>query len=221
MLKKEYIDVPGKDTLEVLTELAKSRVRLALAEAYANEPLPVCIRTSPTRGVVATKAIKAKALKLVPLSTGIVIYKEGDMNSALSLGKVFELDGCNYNASIMAPRITLSLEKADSKLFAPPYWIVEPTRDSAEANLSAATLTIPIYVDEKKHQIVLPILQNTRAIAADEVLYYHKANTQVAEISVQEDPSKGSGRGKGRGKGKSGKSAKPKGQAKPNANNKK
>ena len=187
------MDIPGIETFEVLSELAKSRVRLGLASAYAAEaPLPVRIRTLPTRGVVTTRKLAAKELKLVPMSTAVLIYKADDeASSYLTAGAMFKhpLNHKVCKAAIVTPKLTLNdstvLKEGTSKtipkpgLFAPPYWFVNPTRDSAEANLVHAKIKITV----ESHEVSVPVLMNTRVVEEGAELFVYKPKAVEAEVA--------------------------------------
>ena len=204
------MSAPSIDTFDILSELWKARARLAIYAAYTSENSnDVNIRISPTKGVVATQAAKAKAIKLVPMTASVVIAKDSDPQTLPTMTSLFKhtTTGDSHGATLATPKLVVDAPPiakqgtckgiAKPILFGPAYWFVHVTRDQAEANMAPSIVKVTVAADECQEKLSVPILQNTRPVAAGEELLVYKPKAQDRDTKADESALRG---GKGDGK---------------------
>ena len=105
------------------------------------------------------------------------------------IGHVFERlpTGQAYHAALMSPQIVTPTEGRvrgyAQQPFAPPYWCVAPTKDSADANVQTAFIEVRIQVETKPDVVSLPVLENTRLLKEGDELWFHKAKVAGPEVT--------------------------------------
>ena len=210
---QEFVEVPSIDTFEVISELWKARARLACHQAYAAEATDnVQIRVAPTKGVVANEDANAKEIKLVPMTTSIILVKDADQPAQSSLptmSGVFKhpSTGASYGLAFATPKLAVETPKVAKEgtykgvwkpvLFGPAYWLVQGTRDKAEANMASATVKVTIAVDGQQAKLSVPLLQNVKPIGkGEELLVYRPRQIDREAANEVATPSEGSKGGK-------------------------
>ena len=101
--------MPPIDTLDVKSELWKARARLAVEAAYTEESKgSVRIRTKPSKGVVTTEPAKVRAIKLVPMTTSIMVTKENDQTKGPTrIEHAFTFNKEPYGLTLACPKRTV------------------------------------------------------------------------------------------------------------------
>lgn len=198
---EEYIDVPPIDTLDVKSELWKARARLAVEAAYTEESKgSVRIRTKPSKGVVTTEPAKVRAIKLVPMTTSIMVTKENDQTKGPTrIEHAFDFNKEPYGLTLVCPKLNVEERQvavegtcrpgAAPALFGPAYWFVQPTRDAAEANMDTSNVKIPIDVHGAGMKLSIPIMQNSKALKEGEELFYYKPLPKASAASASRTPA--------------------------------
>lgn len=211
---KTFMEVPTPYPFEFTAELAKARIRLCLEAAFQEEgQQPVRIRKQPTKGVIATKAVKAGAIRLVPVTVNVNICAENAeaaSSSAIVTGVLFNHAVKGKHKGVLSqPKIVLqetqgrdgSATKAtDQELWAPPFWLVQTTRDMAGANMVFTTSKKGVGTSEQQLTTIFPIMKNSRPIEVGEELCVYKNNTEAKPNTT--DVGKGGKGKKGKGKNK-------------------
>ena len=205
--------MPSIDVLDVVSELWKARMRLALYAVYeAENTNNVKLGLLPSRGVITSTAAKVRAVKLVPLTTVVLISKDSDMANhaaAPSVREAFKHKGTSYACVFGLPKIVLEHPKvtvegtaaskvSQTELYCPAYWLVSHTYDQAKANMEKVMVKATLPGSNVK--INVPCIQNLKALEERAELFMYKAKVEVPDVAVEMKPIEG-GKSKGAKRG--------------------
>lgn len=159
-------------------ELAKVEVEMAMhlaiqANQTANDLLAFALNPP---GVYILKAIKkAKALKFVAIGIVSKVKKQEqpEQDQKFQLQHIAKHKGEEWSISSWKQDHTFD---QGSQNHLNPYWWVKPCEDEEAANMEFATVT--------QDGVILPVLQNSKPLAAKEQLFYYKPKKEAA-ISSQ------------------------------------
>ena len=210
---------------DMLAETYRGAVRLSLKMCHDQlaDYDKLRVQVKPNRSVVAIDSVKAKELRLVPLSPAVQLVRgsAAPPPSGVLFGPVFDhpKTGEPMTAWIL-PKV--SMPKADAAAlsgcasrepdtFVIPYWLVRLTPDSAMANLELASHGVQIVMGAVKLHYNVPILTNKTPLeAGDELLLYRavgvkrpireveEADTDAAAKGKAQPKRKGKAKGRGR-----------------------
>ena len=182
-----YIEVPEGIPLNIQEDHAKAEVRIVVASAYKTEGSPpVRIRTNTSKGVVVTGAVAMSEVRLVPFSSNVIVYKDGEEKAGsnyITPNVCFTHASTKYKTSIATPKLVVedtrgpfgsAASNGAALFFAPPFWLVATTRDKLEANMALSSVKVELRVGSKASTVVVTIMRNTRALEVGEELFFYK-----------------------------------------------
>ena len=206
---------------DMLAETYRDAVRLSLKMCH--DQLPdydkLRVQVKPNRSIFAIDSVKAKVLRLVPLSPTVQLVRgsAAPPQSGVLFGPVFDhpKTGEPMTAWIL-PKV--SMPRADAAAlsgcagrepdtFVIPYWLVRLTPDSAMANLELASHEVQIVVGQGAGAVKLyynvPILTNKTPLeAGDELLLYRAVGVKRPILEVEEADTDAAAKGKAQPKHK-------------------
>ena len=208
------------DFLDIKTDVHKVLSDIVLSSSEKH----VVITKSPTQSVHVQKRFKAEEMHLIPATGKIQIVLKSATQDHLHVTDTIFQHGGNQYVALLHPQ--LQYQCLDTRVFA--YWAVRTTYDQVNANCKYGTKETLVKTGRTSIRIVLPILQNTKELAAGDelILYVHKpmdmCSTSAAKKRKADETSsssastpsadskgkkaKGKGNAKaGKGKGKDGK----------------
>ena len=143
------------ETTEFSAELLKSAVRIALADAFEAKDAKVDINVVSGKSVAyaAAEYKAADTLTMVPLGFNILILDSAPPNSCVVLGECAK----GKYACVKAP----SLGQTNAIV---PFWDVETTKGSADANVVAGVMVVPRKGFGKKDMMRIPVLETRGAL---------------------------------------------------------
>ena len=171
-------------SFETLDKVWKGSYLACLYDAYThfnNCHKLMQIKTKPTRAVITTDKVKARELRLVPLTTAITFNKEGEnVANAICVGQAFMHPTRGHQMlAWLSPRCTLpkSAQLASGsassgpETFVVPFWAVRTTHDGSLANMEVDTIPVTrtTKLGEKvsgKFVFDMPIMRNNVALEA-------------------------------------------------------
>ena len=172
--------VPAIKNYDFLSDLYKGYVKVILQSAYeelvesTDQKLEILVK--PHQAVVAKVDIKAKELKLVPLTTSVAFIEQG--KSALTGTLVF---GHVFDHPTKGTQMVATLSPAKSVLppspeppLAIPYWLVKLQGDMAQVNLEPGIHKVVVSCQGNPEAFAVPILTNSKALKAGEELQKYK-----------------------------------------------
>ena len=207
---------------DMLAETCRGAVRLSLKMCHDQlaDYDKLRVQVKPNRSVFAIDSVRAKELRLVPLSPAVQLVRcsAAPPQSGVLFGPVFDRPktGEPMTAWIL-PKV--SMPKADAAalsvcarrepdtLIVIPYWLVKLTPDSAMANLELASHGVQIVVGQGAGAVKLhynvPILTNKTPLeAGDELLLYRAVGVKLPIKEVKEADTDAAAKGKAQPKHK-------------------
>ena len=207
---------------DVKAEVHKAAVKMVLSDiVLISSEKHVLITKNPTQSVHVQKKFKADEMYLVPATSRVQISLKGSSDSIHVTDTLFEHDGKSYVA-VLYPQLQFEAVNKETKLFA--YWAVRTTYDQVNANCKFETKEAHVKTGRTNIKIEVPILQNTKDIAAGDelIVYVHKkmettickkrkadetssssaATSSTCTTSADSKGKKAKGKGKSKGKGK-------------------
>ena len=183
----------------VTTDVARNRVKIALYDLYLKHKASLAkvrVQEKPTKLVLCKNTVKEGEIKLVAMATTITTVKQGSRvnQNDVHLGVLYEDPKEGPMVGYLSPSKTIWPSDLRETMVV-PYWLVRTTPNEDEANMEHCSIS----VGSKESPFDLPMLQNTKAITADEELLVFK-RVQVAKRDEEGKGKKGDGKGKGKGK---------------------
>jgi hypothetical protein len=203
--------------LDLQVQVWKGMVEASMMEVFrtSQEKFTHIVR-KPTSKVVVTKGFKSGAFQLAALTQNVTIGSEKSMPksavaSSTKLGTLFQHDGVAINGYVKSclrypQESTVGSAQKAADVFIAAYWVVETTNDPSDANCKRDTKTVSIKVGATCYSVEVPIIVNTKELAAGDELtcYCRKPEIDVGEPEAKKQRVNGKA---GKAVGKSSKGA--------------
>ena len=178
LVPKEEHDqiILGKDhdaaaSPDLVLELAKSKLRIALAAAYCDHSSRVDVQRHPTKAVFADKKYAVGKLVLVPLSPSVVVH-------------LISAKQPNAVECVVDEARFLIVPKTASEDCAVPFWHMRVIPDLAAGNMERHVVRMRVTVgkDIDNAAIDIRVLRNTHILSkGDEVILYQPSASSLPQ----------------------------------------
>jgi hypothetical protein len=156
---------------DIVLEVAKSKLRIALAAAFRDHSSRVDVQRHPTKAVFADKRYAVGKLVLVPLSPSVVVH-------AISAKHPSAVECVVDEARF------LIMPKTASEDCVVPFWHMRVIPDLAVGNMERHVVRMHVTVgkDTANAAIDIPVLRNTQILSkGDEVILYQQSTSSLPQ----------------------------------------
>ena len=177
MVPKEEQDeiIIGKDhdaaaSPDLVLELAKSKLRLALAAAFQDHSSRVDVQRHPTKAVFADKKYAVGKLVLVPLSPSVVVH-------------LISAKQPNAVECVVDEARFLIVPKTASEDCVVPFWHMRVIPDLAAGNMERGVVPMHVTAGKDIDSVIdIPVLRNTQVLnKGDEVILYQPSASSLPQ----------------------------------------
>lgn len=178
LVPKEEHDqiILGKDhdaaaSPELVLEVAKSKLRIALAAAFRDHSSRVDVQRHPTKAVFADKKYAVGKLVLVPLSPSVVVH-------------LISAKHPNAVECVVDEARFLIVPKTASEDCVVPFWHMRVIPDLAAGNMERHVVRMHVTAgkDIDNSAIDIPVLRNTQILSkGDEVILYQQSASSLPQ----------------------------------------
>ena len=199
----EYED--PSSSKELLTDIAKGVIKIILKSMFASssEKHVEHVKKSNKVHVVTSKDFnKEEQLKLIPLTSSIIIGKNGPSSGHRVCFGSMESFGLTDDKAFAKGSITWPTQK-NAGCFIAAFWNVESVNDSAEANCAIMNKDVSVSIMKTTYSINVPFMTNTKPIKKDTELKVYNAKERDDDHSEPDVPPRPAKKAKGGSQGAS------------------
>lgn len=201
----EYVD--PSSSKEFIMDIAKGVIKSVLKSMFASssEQHVEHVKKSSKVHVVTSKDFnKEEQLKLIPLTSSIIIGKNGPASGhRVCFGSMGSFGLTDDKAFAKGSITWPNPAQTNAPCFIAAFWNVESVNDSAEANCAIMNKDVSVSIMKTTYSINVPFMTNTKPIKKDTELKVYIAKESDDDHSEPDVPPRPAKKAKGGSKGAS------------------